>query len=254
MEVIPLDYFGFNHVYKSFGQTKVLDDFSFSVPSGKIICLIGPSGCGKTTILNLLAGLEQPDTGSISGTADLRISCVFQEPRLLPWKTVSENISFVLQDLTLSRQQELIEMYLKAMGLYEYRDSYPKALSGGMKQRLALCRAFAFPHDLLLLDEPFKSLDTPLRMELVQQVAGMWGENPRTIIFVTHDILDALLLGHFILVLSAKPAAMLDTLEINIPLGERDIAKVPFPVYYNHILALLGGKTNSPERPVTTTA
>ena len=245
MEVIPLDYIGFNHVFKSFGQTRVLNDFSFSVPAGRIICLIGPSGCGKTTILNMLAGLEQPDTGGISGTANLRISCVFQEPRLLPWKTVAENISFVLQDLTPPRRQELIDMYLKAMGLYEYRNSYPKALRGGMKQGLALCRAFAFPHDLLLLDEPFKSLDTPLRMELVQQVAGMWGGNPRTIVFVTHDILDALLLGHFILVLSAKPATTLDTLEINIPLGERDIAKEPFPAYYNHILALLEGKTNA---------
>ncbi len=243
--MISLDHIGFNHVYKSFGQTRVLNDFSFSVPTGKIICLIGPSGCGKTTILNLLAGLEQPDTGSISGTADLRISCVFQEPRLLPWKTVSENISFVLQDLTLSRRQDLIEMYLKAMGLYEYRNSYPKVLSGGMKQRLALCRAFAFPHDLLLLDEPFKSLDAPLRMELVQQVAGMWKENPRTIVFVTHDILDALLLGHFVLILSAKPTTTLDTLEINLPLGERDIAEEPFPAYYSHILALLGGRAIS---------
>ncbi|KUK54602.1 MAG: ABC transporter related protein [Desulfotomaculum sp. 46_296] len=240
--MIPLDYIGFNHVYKSFGQTSVLDDFSFSVPAGRIICLIGPSGCGKTTILNLLTGLEQPDRGYISGTANLRISCVFQETRLLPWKTVSENISFVLQDLTMLQRQKLIDLHLKAMGLYEYRNSYPKTLSGGMKQRLALCRAFAFPHDLLLLDEPFKSLDVPLRMELVQQVAGMWIKNPRTIVFVTHDILDALLLGHFILVLSAKPTTTLDTLEINIPPGERVIAEEPFPAYYNHILALLEGR------------
>lgn len=243
--MIPLDYIGFNHVYKSFGQTRVLSDFSFSVPAGRIICLIGPSGCGKTTILNLLAGLDQPDTGSVSGTKNLRISCVFQEPRLLPRKTVSENISFVLQDLTPLSRQELIDTYLKAMGLYENKNSYPKALSGGMKQRLALCRAFAFPHDLLLLDEPFKSLDAPLRMELVQQVAGMWEENPRTIVFVTHDILDALLLGHFILVLSARPTAVLDTLEINIPLRKRDIAEEPFPAYYSHIIALLGGRASS---------
>ncbi len=246
--MIPLEYISFNHVYKSFGQTRVLDDFSFSVPAGKIICLIGPSGCGKTTILNLLTGLEQPDRGSISGTANLRISCVFQEPRLLPWKTVSENISFVLQDLTIPQQQELIDLYLKNMSLYEYRNSYPKHLSGGMKQRLAICRAFAFPHDLLLLDEPFKSLDVLLRMELVQQVAGMWGEHPRTIVFVTHDILDALLLGHFILVLSAKPTTTLDTLEINIPLGERDIAVEPFPAYYNHILTLLEGRASKSKR------
>jgi len=188
----------------------------------------------------LLAGLEQVEAGRITGTDGLSISYVFQEPRLLPWKTVADNIAFVLRDVVSpDRQQELIRKYLTMMGLYDYWNNYPKALSGGMKQRLALCRALAFPHDLLLLDEPFLSLDIPLRLNLVRQVAGMWRNNPRTIVFVTHEIMDALLLGHRILVLSARPATVLDTVEIQIPLEQRDIGKEPLSTYYTRLLAWL---------------
>jgi NitT/TauT family transport system ATP-binding protein len=170
----------------------------------------------------------------------MQVSCVFQEPRLLLWKTVAQNIAFVLQDFVEpARQQELIKEYLTMMGLYDYRDSYPKALSGGMKQRLALCRAFAYPHDLLLMDEPFKSLDTPLRLGLVRQVARMWQTTPRTIVFVTHDIIDALLLGHRVIVLSARPAAVLDEVKIDVPLMSRNVVQEPLPAAHARMLALL---------------
>ncbi len=230
----------FEHVHKTLGQTRVLSDFSLCVEKGKITCIIGPSGCGKTTILQLLAGLEQPDTGRITGTEGMQVSCVFQEPRLLLWKTVAQNIAFVLQDFVEpAQQQELIKEYLTMMGLYDYRDSYPKALSGGMKQRLALCRAFTYPHDLLLMDEPFKSLDTPLRLGLVRQVARMWQTTPRTIVFVTHDIMDALLLGHRVIVLSARPAVVLDEVKIDVPLMRRNVVQEPLPAAHARMLALL---------------
>ncbi len=230
----------FDNIYKTLGGTRVFQSFSLQVETGKIISIIGPSGCGKTTLLQMLAGLEQPDSGSISGVEELRVSYVFQEPRLLLWKTVAGNIDFVLRDVeTAERRRELIDYYLKMMGLYEYRDHYPKTLSGGMKQRLALGRAFAFPHGLLLLDEPFKSLDTPLRLGLVGQVARMWRETRRTIVFVTHDIMEALLLGHRVLVLSAKPTFPVDTVEINVPLEERSIAREPLPGLHDRMLALL---------------
>ncbi|MFA4885013.1 MAG: ABC transporter ATP-binding protein [Desulfotomaculaceae bacterium] len=229
-----------DQVYKTLGQTRVLSSFSLCAEKGKITCIIGPSGCGKTTILQLLAGLEQPDAGRITGTEDARVSYVFQEPRLLLWKTVAQNIAFVLQDVvTPARQQELIEEYLFMIGLNEYRDSYPKALSGGMKQRLALCRAFAYPHDLLLMDEPFKSLDTPLRLGLVRQVARIWQANPQTIVLVTHDIMDALLLGHRVIVLSARPAAVLDEVKIDVPLEQRNVVQEPLPGYHARMLAVL---------------
>lgn len=233
----------FEHVNKTLGQNKVLQDFSFTAEQGKILCLVGPSGCGKTTILQLLAGLERPDAGRITG-AEGRVSYVFQEPRLLPWKTVADNIAFVLEGMMPPElHQETVTKYLNMVGLNDYRNSYPKTLSGGMKQRLALCRAFAFPHELLLLDEPFKSLDIPLRLNLVRQVARMWRANPRTIVLVTHDIMDALLLGHRILVLSAKPTAVMEVLELDLPLDQRDLGQDPFPGYYTKLLALLEGES-----------
>jgi len=228
------------NIHKTLGGTRVFQNFSLRVETGKIISIIGPSGCGKTTLLQMLAGLERPDSGNINGVEGLRVSYVFQEPRLLLWKTVAENIDFVLREVeTAERRRKLIDYYLKMMGLYEYRDRYPKTLSGGMKQRLALARAFAFPHGLLLLDEPFKSLDTPLRLGLVAQVARMWRETGRTIVFVTHDIMEALLLGHCVLVLSAKPAFPVDTVEISVPLEERSIAREPLPELHDRMLALL---------------
>ncbi len=233
----------FERVYKTLGQTKVLQDFSLQAPKNEITCIIGPSGCGKTTMLQLLAGLETPDGGRITGMAGLGLSYVFQEPRLLPWKTVAANVAFVLDDaVTETRKQKLIRKYLSLMGLYEYRNSYPKALSGGMKQRLALCRAFAYPHDILLMDEPFKSLDTPLRLGLVRAVAEMWQEKPRTAIIVTHDIVDALLLGHRVVVLSARPAVVLDEIEIDVPLTERNVLQEPLPTKHARMLALLEGE------------
>ncbi len=233
----------FEHVHKTLGRTRVLHNFSLHAEKNEITCVIGPSGCGKTTMLQLLAGLERPDAGRISGIKGRRVSYVFQDPRLLPWKTAAQNIAFVLRDLVPpERQQELIKKYLTMMGLYEYRDSYPKALSGGMKQRLALCRAFAYPHDLLLMDEPFKSLDTPLRLGLVRQVAGMWQEKPRTVIFVTHDIMDALLLGHRVIVLSARPATVLDDIKIDVPLAQRNVLQEPLPSNHARLITLLEGE------------
>jgi NitT/TauT family transport system ATP-binding protein len=232
--------FRFENVHKTLGQTRVLEGFSLQAEKGKILCLVGPSGCGKTTILQLLAGLELPDAGRITGTEGLKISYVFQEPRLLLWKTVAGNMDFVLRDaFSPARRQEIIAEYLSLMGLYEYRDSYPKALSGGMKQRLALCRALAFPHDLLLLDEPLKSLDMPLRLGLVRQLAKMWRKNPCTMVFVTHDIMEALLLGHRVVVLSARPARILHTLDLYLPLEQRHISREPLPSHYERMLSLL---------------
>ncbi|OPZ73996.1 MAG: Aliphatic sulfonates import ATP-binding protein SsuB [Firmicutes bacterium ADurb.Bin456] len=212
----------FENVHKTLGQTRVLEGFSLQAEKGKILCLVGPSGCGKTTILQLLAGLEQPDAGRITGTKG------------------PGNMDFVLRDaFSPARRQELIARYLNLMGLYEYRDNYPKTLSGGMMQRLSLCRALAYPHDLLLLDEPFKSLDMPLRLGLVRLLAQMWRENPSTMVFVTHDLMEALLLGHRVLVLSARPATILDTVDLDLPFEQRNIGREPLPLHYGRMLSLL---------------
>jgi len=230
----------FEQVNKTLGHTRILDHISFAIEENKIFCIIGPSGCGKTTILQMLAGLEQPDQGLIKGLTGKRVSYVFQEPRLLPWKTVAGNLDFVLRDvLPPAEKDQLIDHYLKTMGLDGYRDSYPKALSGGMKQRLAICRSFAYPHDLLLLDEPFKSLDMPLRLGLVHYVAELWQAAPRTIVFVTHDIIEALLLGHRIMVLAARPTEILETIDLAMPHDRRHMGDELQGSLYAKLLDLL---------------
>jgi NitT/TauT family transport system ATP-binding protein len=212
-------------VNKSFQGIQVLKDMSFSLEPGQITCILGPSGSGKTTTLQLLAGLMQADGGSISGLRGLQVSYVFQEPRLLPWETVEGNIRFVLQDkISPTKIKEISNNYLDLMGLTAYKDHYPHTLSGGMKQRLALCRAFAFPHQLLLMDEPFKSLDTALRLSLIQEVAKMWEVKKNTILFVTHDLTEGLLLGHKLLVFSNKPTSVLREFTIDLLPCQRDLA------------------------------
>jgi len=160
-----------NQIHKGFkntsGELKVLADISLTVQAGEIIALIGPSGCGKTTLLNIISGIAAPDRGTLRQSPSLRLAYVFQEPRLLPWKTVEGNIRFV-QDNFLAAQEgkEVREKLLQKTGLLAYKDSYPAQLSGGMKQRLELVRALAIKPQLLLMDEPFKSLDLALKFDL----------------------------------------------------------------------------------------
>lgn len=174
----------------SFGGRPVLSGCSLHVPDGGRVALMGPSGCGKTTLINAVAGLLRPD----AGTVDLhggRVAYVFQEPRLLPWLTAAENVNLVLSDgaATLDRALEL----LRAVGLAEAADKYPAQLSGGMQQRVALCRALAYGGDILLLDEPLKGLDRELR----ETVASLILDRSRgsTVLLVTHDPEEARLLA-----------------------------------------------------------
>ncbi|ABO48985.1 ABC transporter related protein [Desulforamulus reducens MI-1] len=227
-------------VSKTFNGSKILEDLFFTLETGRITCILGPSGSGKTTTLQLLAGLLQADKGTISGLQGLPISYVFQEPRLLPWETVEGNMEFVLKNqIAMPQRQKVIECYLELMGLTAYRNYYPHTLSGGMKQRLALCRAFAFPHQLLLMDEPFKSLDTPLKISLLQEVAKMWHINQNTILFVTHDIAEGLLLGHKLLVYSNKPTSVQREFLLDDPLCQRDLSSPTLTKLYSEITRLL---------------
>lgn len=228
------------HVRKVLGGKEILQDISFNIESGKILCILGPSGCGKTTTLRLLAGLEQPDGGDICGLNSTPISYVFQEPRLLPWKTVAENLHFVLQGKVNPQQRgTLINQYLNLVGLADYQHYYPHALSGGMQQRLSLCRAFIYPHQLLLMDEPFKSLDTSLRLALVKETAQMWAVKQNTIVCVTHDITEALLLGHKIIVYSDQPTKIKAEFTIDLPHHQRDMHNKKLAEMYSQLIELL---------------
>ena len=184
-----------------FDDVQVFDQFSLAVPKGKITTIVGPSGCGKTSLLNLLAELLPADQGTVN-TEDETVGYIFQEDRLLPWETVYQNVRLVRPE----ENHEEIMTILRALELDGFAHKYPKQLSGGMRQRCSIARGFYYHSSLLLMDEPFKSLDYDLRLNLVKYLAGLWQANGNTIIFVTHDIDEALLLGHQILVLSRRPS------------------------------------------------
>ncbi len=212
------------NVNKSFGFLQVLNDISFEIKQNQILCIVGPSGCGKSTILNLLSGIYVPDNGEISQLNNLGLSYVFQNPRLLPWRTIKENMKFVLEDkFEKDECLKRVDYWLKAVELSDYGNLYPKQLSGGMKQRAALARAFCVSGNLLLMDEPFKGLDEPLRLRMIKLVFELWKKEPKSIIFVTHDIREAILLGHSIVVLTEKPTKVIEQIDINLPHEDRNI-------------------------------
>ncbi|MBT9138957.1 MAG: Bicarbonate transport ATP-binding protein CmpD [Syntrophomonadaceae bacterium] len=210
------------NLLKKIKGLKVYEELSLSVPEKKVTCIMGPSGCGKTTLLNIISGLIKPDSGEFKGFDSKTVSYLFQEPRLLPWKTVWQNIDFVVRD-SYSKQQrtEVITKYLKMVDLYEFRDYWPDKLSGGMKQRVSVARAFVFPSDLLLMDEPFKGLDMQLKVAVLDSFTALWQQDLRTVIFVTHDIDEALYLGDKIYFLSGLPAKVKKTMRVTIPREER---------------------------------
>ncbi|NLG83773.1 MAG: ABC transporter ATP-binding protein [Firmicutes bacterium] len=183
---------------------------------------MGPSACGKTTLLSLLAGLQTPDAGEICGLSGKSISYVFQEPRLLDWLTAEENIALVLEDLFPPAEVcRRVEEQLEGMGLLAYRRFYPRRLSGGQRQRVAIARALAYPSRLLLMDEPFKSLDLGLKLDLIARFLASWQAAPRTVVCVTHEVKEALLLADKVVVLTRKPAVVKAVYPVPVPREER---------------------------------
>ena len=214
--------FALSRITKSYGPVKVLADLSLNVKTNSIVAFLGPSGCGKTTLLSIIAGLKAPDQGQVTGVGNKPISYLFQEPRLLDWLTVGENLAFVLKDhIPRFELSERIDYYLEQMEIAAYRDTYPRKLSGGQRQRVAMARALAYPSRLLLMDEPFKSLDLSLKWALMTRFLKLWAAAPRTVILVTHDPKEALLLADEVYVLTPKPAVIKSHHVINIPRPER---------------------------------
>ncbi len=186
-----------SHLAKAFDGKPVIADLSLELPDTGIIALSGPSGCGKSTFLYLLAGLLSPDAGTIRGTDPKQVSMVFQEDRLLPWLSAIENIALVLADPRLARD------WLARMELSEWADHYPAGLSGGMRRRLALARALAFPSRLLLLDEPFLGMDAELRSHLYALIRET--ARTRLVLLVTHDAMDIEQLADQVLLAGGPP-------------------------------------------------
>lgn len=197
-----------DRVCKSFGSLSVLKDVSLTVGDGEIVALIGPSGCGKTTLLDIISGLSQPDSGTVIGGEN--ISYMFQSARLLPWRTVYENIRLVREDVSPEEIHELI----KAVGLEGFANYYPDQLSGGMAKRCALARAFHYQGTHLLMDEPFQGLDYGIRMEMIAMLLSVWKKHRQGILFVTHEIDEALTVASKIVLLRARPMAIRDVISL----------------------------------------
>lgn len=233
-----------NRVRKSFGGLPVLDDVSLSLKDGSITVVLGPSGCGKTTLLNVLAGLTAVDSGERQGFEGLRFSYAFQEPRLLPWLSARENAAFALSG-AMPREEALlrIDRFLDAAGLEEARDRRPGELSGGMKQRLSLVRAFAYPSEILLLDEAFTAVDLKTKLELMDVFLDLWKAERRTVVSVTHDVEEALYLADRILVLSQRPAHIMESLDIDLDRTQRAFGSATTMEAEARLYALVLGKT-----------
>ena len=190
----------------------ILRDVVLAVEEGQFLCILGPSGCGKTTLLNLIAGLDKDFEGRIvlrgnpAKREQLRIGYVFQSPTLLPWRTVIENLQLVMHPEQVARRLDL--SLLEAMRLGDYKDAYPKSLSLGMSRRVALARAFVVEPDVLLMDEPFVSLDESTAGELRKLLVQTWRDKRTTVLFVTHDSREAIQLAQRMIVLSGSPASV----------------------------------------------
>lgn len=210
---------------KSYGPRLVLDRLDLSFPDGRITVVLGPSGCGKTSMLNILAGLDDDYTGAVSGFGPGKASYVFQEDRLLPWMNATENVAFVLRrGLDEGRARVVAEEALASVGLSESLGARPGAMSGGMRRRVALARAFAYPSEVLLLDEPFSSLDLKTRIAVMDLFVDLRAEDGRSAVVVTHDVREAIYLGDKIATLSDRPASIRDSFEVRLDREGRSYA------------------------------
>ena len=218
---------GVGHFY---GPLEVLRDVSIEVPSGKVVCIVGPSGCGKSTLLRMAGGLERPDKGEILQVGAPPQGClnpltfVFQDFALLPWRTVEGNVRLVLEDHRIgsSREEETIADVLARTRLSDFRKALPRQLSGGMKQRVAIARALAVKPAIMLMDEPLSALDAQTRELLIDDLVSLWSREPFTALYVTHNLSEAVRLGHRIVVLSRRPGQVRQIIEIDRPLTDRD--------------------------------
>ncbi|MFE9110226.1 ABC transporter ATP-binding protein [Streptomyces collinus] len=227
-----LDVQGLHKVYEGAGRrTEAVRDLTFSVAAGELVCLVGPSGCGKTTVLKCVGGLLAPTSGEVRLAGrpvdgpPPGMAFVFQEygRSLFPWMRVGQNVELPLKQKRLSRERRraLVADALESVGLADAAGAYPWQLSGGMQQRVAIARALAYEPEVLLMDEPFAAVDAQTRAELEDLVRRLWRERGITILFVTHDIDEAVYLGERVLVLSASPTVVQEQFKVGLP-AERD--------------------------------
>ena len=224
--VVDLRLANIGHRY---GDVEVLQDIELEIPAGKIVCVVGPSGCGKSTLLRLIGGLERPSQGQVVQVGEPPadsinpLTYVFQHFALLPWRSVEGNVSLVLEDhgLNGAAAEAIIGDVLARTKLSDFRRALPRQLSGGMKQRVAIARALAVKPAVMLMDEPLSALDSQTRELLMDDLIALWTRQPFTAVYVTHNLAEAVRLGHSIVVLSRRPGRIREVLAIDKPLAER---------------------------------
>lgn len=204
-------------------ETNALTNIDLAVATGEFLCIVGPSGCGKTTLLRILAGLESATSGEVNilrDSQDLPLNTmVFQENSIFPWFRVWDNAAYGLRMRGISREEEqaTVSYFLEKVGILEFKDFYPYQLSGGMKQRVSIARAFANKPEILLMDEPFAALDEQNKLILQEELLSIWEQNRKTVVFITHSIDEAVFLGDRVLVMTARPGRVKSIVEVPLP-------------------------------------
>lgn len=232
------------HSYEDF---EVLNDITLDIPDGNIVCVIGPSGCGKSTLLRFIGGLEKPAQGQVLQVGALPEGClnpltyIFQDFALLPWRTVAGNVSLVLEDHGIKGKnaEGIIRDVLSRTRLLDFADALPKQLSGGMKQRVAIARALAVKPALLLMDEPLSALDSQTRELLMDDLVTLWNKQPFTAVYVTHNLAEAVRLGHQVVVLSRRPGRIREIIKIEKPLGSRSFGDPDLDAFQKQLWDLM---------------
>jgi NitT/TauT family transport system ATP-binding protein len=230
-----------------YGKTEVMRDITLEIPSGEIVCIVGPSGCGKSTLLRMLGGLEKPTSGRVMQLGVPPADClnpltyVFQDFALLPWRSVRGNVALALEDhrLGAARQDAIIDDVLARTKLAEFADALPKQLSGGMKQRVAIARALAVNPAVMLMDEPLSALDSQTRELLMDDLIALWTRQPFTAVYVTHNLAEAVRLGHRIVVLSRRPGQIREIVTLETPLAERAYGDAALETQQQHLWRLM---------------
>lgn len=235
-----------DHLTKKFGDLLVLNDVSFNVNDGDLLCVVGPTGCGKTTFLNSLTKIYDITAGDILlndepvNPKKHNIAYIFQGNSTMPWLTVEQNVRFGLdiKRVPEAKKKELVAKYLEIVGLTKYKNYYPKQLSASMLQRVSIARAFATEPELLLMDEPYGQLDIELRFRLEDELIKLWRMTKTTVIFITHNIEEAVYLGNKIMILTNKPTTVKKVIENELP-RPRDITVPEFVALRNEVTDLI---------------
>lgn len=245
-----------DRIEHSYGQTVVLRDISLEVPTGQIVCLVGPSGCGKSTLLRIIGGLERPGGGQVLQQGQPPKGClnpltfIFQDFALLPWRSVHGNISLVLEDHAISSAdaQQIIDDVLTRTKLSDFANALPRQLSGGMKQRVAIARALAVNPAVMLMDEPLSALDSQTRELLMDDLVSLWSRQPFTAVYVTHNLGEAVRLGHRIVVLSRRPGRVCEVVEIDKPLAQRTRSDADLEATQRHLWELMRNEARAADQ------